>query len=93
MVCLICRLEKIVFGDTSDIVHNLLNDKSETKINDESVDVIEEIVDKNDEKDKEDSKDSEDESDHDTSILSSSDDSKSKKKKAAWIDEDDYNYT
>lgn len=87
------RLEKIVFGDTSDIVHNLLNDKSETKINDESVDVIEEIVDKNDEKDKEDSKDSEDESDHDTSILSSSDDSKSKKKKAAWIDEDDYNYT
>lgn len=97
MVCPICRLEKIVFGDTSDIINNLLDDKSETKIEDESVDLCEKIVEKDneedDEKDDKDSKDSEDESDQDVSILNHNDSRKLEKKKVAWIDEDDNNYT
>lgn len=94
----ICRLEKIVFGDPSDIINNLLDDKSETKINVESTDVCEKIVceNKDDEKDSEDSENSEDnknELDQDISILNQSNDIKPEEKKAAWIDEDDYNYT
>ncbi|XP_012535469.2 U3 small nucleolar RNA-associated protein 18 homolog isoform X1 [Monomorium pharaonis] len=88
------RLEKIVFGDTSDIINNLLDDKSETQLKDN---LCEKIVDKDDDKDNEkdieDSKDSEDESKKDVSILNRSDDMKQEGKKVAWIDEDDYNYT
>ncbi|XP_071553451.1 U3 small nucleolar RNA-associated protein 18 homolog [Temnothorax nylanderi] len=86
------RLEKIVFGDPSDIINNLLN-KSETKAKDEAVDVSETVVDdsKDNKKDSEDSEVGEVESDQDISVSSRNDDSK--EKKAAWIDEDDYNYT
>ncbi|XP_011693080.1 PREDICTED: U3 small nucleolar RNA-associated protein 18 homolog [Wasmannia auropunctata] len=74
------RLEKIVFGEPSDIIDNLLNDKSETKIKDDI---------KDDERNSDDNKD---ESDEDILILHHSD-TKSEEKKPAWIDEDDYNYT
>lgn len=70
MVYFICRLEKIVFGDTSDIINNLLVDKSDIKITDETVDETvddEDVIDDNN--------------------------TKPEEKKAAWIDEDDYNYT
>lgn len=91
MIYLICRLEKIVFGDTSDIVNNLLDDKSDIKIKDGTV-YEKAIDDNNDNEDSEDNKDNE-ELDHDISILNHSNNTKSEERKAAWIDEDDYNYT
>jgi len=89
---LICRLEKIVFGDPSDIINNLLDDKSEVKIKDDSIDVCEKIIDdnKDDEKNNEDNKN---ESNEDISVLSYSKNTNPEEKEPAWIDEDDYNYT
>lgn len=96
MVRLICRLEKIVFGNPSDIIDNLLNDKSEKvkdeKTKDDSVEVSKTIVDNSKDSGK-DSEDSEVESDQDISVLNCSDDTRPKEKEPAWIDEDDYNYT
>ncbi|XP_018375266.1 PREDICTED: U3 small nucleolar RNA-associated protein 18 homolog [Trachymyrmex cornetzi] len=83
------RLEKIVFGNPSDIINNLLDDKSKTKTKD---DVCEKIRDDNMD-DNMNSKDSEDESDQNISILNHSNNTKKEKKKLAWIDEDDYIYT
>lgn len=88
----ICRLEKIVFGDPSDIINNLLEDKSEAKVKDESVDVSETIAGDN-ENSEEDSVDDEAESDQDVSVSNRSDDTRPEEKKVAWVDEDDYNYT
>lgn len=88
----ICRLEKIIFGDPSDIINNLLEDKSEAKVKDESVDVSETIAGDN-ENSEEDSVDDEAESDQDVSVSNRSDDTRPEEKKVAWVDEDDYNYT
>ncbi|KYM94783.1 PREDICTED: U3 small nucleolar RNA-associated protein 18 homolog [Cyphomyrmex costatus] len=87
------RLEKIVFGNPSDIINNLLDDKSKTKIKDEHVDVCETIKDNKD--DGINSEDSENDSDQNISILNYSNDTHTKleKKEPAWIDEDDYSYT
>lgn len=97
MVRSICRLEKLVFGNPSDIINNLLkSDKSEKvkddKIKDESVEASKTTVDNSKDSEK-DSEDSEVESDQNISILNRSDDTKPKEKEAAWVDEDDYNYT
>jgi len=95
MVRSICRLEKLVFGNPSDIINNL-SDKSERvkdgKTKDESVEVSKTTVDNSQDSGK-DSEDSEVESDQNISILNRSDDTKPKEKEAAWVDEDDYNYT
>lgn len=93
MVCSFCRLEKIVFGNPSDIINNLSDDKSETKIKDKPVDICTTIINNSKDEDIEDNEDNEDESDQDVSVLYHSDDTEQKKKKPAWIDEDDYNYT
>lgn len=79
---LICRLEKIVFGDPSDVINNLLDDQSMTKIINEPVDIKNQKVidDKNN-------------SDQDTLILNNVEDAKPEEKKAVWVDDDDYNYT
>ncbi|XP_011049744.1 PREDICTED: U3 small nucleolar RNA-associated protein 18 homolog isoform X1 [Acromyrmex echinatior] len=83
------RLEKIVFGNPSDIINNLLDDKSKTKTKD---DICEKV--RNDNMDDEmNSEDSEDESDQNISILNHSNNTKKEKKKPAWIDEDDYIHT
>jgi len=60
------------------------------KIKDESIDVCEKIIDKDDEKNSEDDKN---ESNEDISVLSHSKNTNPEEKKPAWIDEDDYNYT
>lgn len=92
MIRSIFRLERIVFGDPSDIINNLLDDKSGTKAEDKSVDSDTTV--ENDEKDSEDSEDNnEAESNQSISVLNCSDDTRSKEKKAAWVDEDDYHYT
>ncbi|KYQ56434.1 U3 small nucleolar RNA-associated protein 18 like protein [Trachymyrmex zeteki] len=86
------RLEKIVFGKPSDIINNLLDDKSEMKTKDEHVDVCEKIRDDNKD-DKMNNEDREDESDQNISILNHGNNTKTEEKKPAWIDEDDYIYT
>lgn len=80
---LICRLEKVVFGDPSDVVNNLLDDQSVTKIINVSVDTENQKV----------IEDHENNSDQDISVLNDGEDTKLEEKKAVWIDDDDYNYT
>lgn len=92
MIYSIYRLEKIVFGKPSDIINNLLDDKSEMKTKDEHVDVCEKIRDDNKD-DKMNNEDREDESDQNISILNHGNNTKTEEKKPAWIDEDDYIYT
>ncbi|KAL0103476.1 hypothetical protein PUN28_017613 [Cardiocondyla obscurior] len=92
------KLENIVFGDPNDIIDNLLNDKSETKEGDESVDISEEVDANEDNKstrkeDSENDDENEVKSDEDISVLSQSSDARPEEKKAAWIDKDDYEYT
>lgn len=76
---LICRLEKIVFGDSSDVINNLLDDQSMTK-------VINESIDKNE-------KERESDEDQEPLVLNNEEDAKLEEKKAVWIDDDDCNYT
>jgi len=69
----------------------LLDDKSEVKTKDESIDACEKIIDdKDDEKNNEDNKNK---SNEDISVLSHSESTNQEEKKPAWIDEDDCNYT
>lgn len=77
------RLEKVVFGDASDVINNLLDDQSVTKVINEPVNAENGIV----------IGDDEDNSDQDTLVLNNEDDAKLEEKKAVWIDDDDYNYT
>ncbi|KYM83299.1 U3 small nucleolar RNA-associated protein 18 like protein [Atta colombica] len=83
------RLEKIVFGNPSDIINNLLDDKFKTKTKD---DVCEKVDNMDDEMNNEDNK-NENISDQNISILNHSNNTKKEKKEPAWIDEDDYIYT
>ncbi|XP_012221165.1 U3 small nucleolar RNA-associated protein 18 homolog [Linepithema humile] len=82
------RLEKIIFGDPSDIINNL-QDEPTTRAADKSVDIDnEEIVGDDSNRDS-----SQDKSDCDAASGSEDESVKSEKKKAAWKDDDDYNYT
>jgi len=77
---LICRLEKIVFGDPSDVINNLLDDQSMTKVINEPIDIKNE-------------KERESDEDQEPLVLNNEEDAKLEEKKAVWIDDDDYNYT
>ena len=73
----------MVFGDPSDVINHLLTDDQFATI--ESVDTENQNV----------MKDDKDTSDQDILVLNSSNDDAEKleEKKAAWVDDDDYNYT
>lgn len=76
------RLEKMVFGDPSDVINNFLDDQSATRVINESVDTENEKVIKD-----------ENNSDQDMLVLNKGENAKLKEKTAVWIDDDDYNYT
>ncbi|EFN70812.1 U3 small nucleolar RNA-associated protein 18-like protein [Camponotus floridanus] len=74
------RLEKIVFGDPSDVINNLLDDQSMTKVINEPIDIKNE-------------KERESDEDQEPLVLNNEEDANREEKKAVWIDDDDYNYT
>ncbi|XP_072747783.1 U3 small nucleolar RNA-associated protein 18 homolog [Anoplolepis gracilipes] len=76
------RLEKVVFGDPSDVINNLLDDQSITKVKSEPIDTENQKV-----------IDDEDKTNQDTLILNNEKNAKLEEKKTVWIDDDDYNYT
>ena len=87
---LIYRLEKIIFGEPSDIIDNLnRSDKATTEEVDKSVDIDNEKgTDDISNQDSDQGK-----SDCEPSNVSEDEDAKSEGKKAAWQDDDDCNYT
>ncbi|XP_029176307.1 U3 small nucleolar RNA-associated protein 18 homolog [Nylanderia fulva] len=76
------RLEKIVFGDPSDVINNLLDEQSVTEVLNEPIDTDNQKVIKD-----------ENNSDQDILAFNNGESVKLKEKTAAWIDDDDYNYT
>ncbi|XP_076293401.1 U3 small nucleolar RNA-associated protein 18 homolog wicked [Lasioglossum baleicum] len=73
------RLERIVFGDPSDIINNLLNDETEADL-DESIDVNDDIT-----LDSDVIEDSDEEGDDNVDT--------NRRRRQAWVDEDDDKYS